>query len=133
MTDKPEELVRHSKGRSYEGSLRLLKRESSDMPDYVAYPENEEQISAVLDFASTNNVAVVPYGGGSSVCRGVDTGVGEDYSGVISLDMTNLNKILEIDKVSRAARVQGGILGPARARVCRRTGWYWGQRASLAC
>ena len=36
----------------------------------------------------------------------------EDYRGVISLDLRNLNKILEIDKESRAARIQAGILGP---------------------
>ena len=57
-------------------------------------------------------MAVIPYGGGSSVCGGVDTDVGESYKGVISLDLRNLNSVLEIDKESRAARIQAGILGP---------------------
>ena len=46
------------------------------------------------------------------MCGGVETDVGEDYKGVISLDMKNLNSIIDIDKDSRTALIQGGILGP---------------------
>ena len=81
-------------------------------PDYVAFPKTEEDISNILDWASSNDIAVIPYGGGSSVCGGVETNVGHDYRGVISLDMKNLNSIIEIDKDSRTALIQGGILGP---------------------
>ena len=65
-----------------------------------------------MDWASSNDVAVIPYGGGSSVCGGVETNVGDDYKGVVSLDMKNLNSIIDIDKESRTALIQGGILGP---------------------
>tara|TARA_B000000441_G_C21739383_1_gene352463 strand:- start:682 stop:1977 length:1296 start_codon:yes stop_codon:yes gene_type:complete len=65
-----------------------------------------------MDWCDENNVAVIPYGGGSSVCGGVETQVGDSYEGVISLDLRNLNKIIEIDRESRSARIQAGILGP---------------------
>ena len=46
------------------------------------------------------------------MCGGVETNVGGDYNGVVSLDMKNLNSIIEIDRDSRTALIQGGILGP---------------------
>jgi alkyldihydroxyacetonephosphate synthase len=57
-------------------------------------------------------VACIPFGGGSSVAGGVECDVGEAYAGVVSLDLTRLDRVLEIDRTSRAARIQGGALGP---------------------
>ncbi|MEM9724186.1 MAG: FAD-binding oxidoreductase [Pseudomonadota bacterium] len=112
LTADPEERLRHSRGRSYEDLALMLMREGGQAPDYVAYPETEAEISALFDWAASAKVALVPYGGGSSVCGGVDTGVGDGYDGVVSLDMTRFNRILEVDRTSRAARMQGGLLGP---------------------
>jgi alkyldihydroxyacetonephosphate synthase len=67
----------------------------------------------VLDWASGANVAVVPFGGGSSVCGGVECDVGDAYAGVVSLDMARMGRVVEIDRVSRAARIQAGAFGPA--------------------
>ena len=55
---------------------------------------------------------MVPYGGGSSVVGGVEPDVGEGYAGVVSLDTTALRGVVEIDAVSRAARIRAGTLGP---------------------
>ena len=55
---------------------------------------SRQEITEILDWASSNDIAVIPYGGGSSVCGGVETEVGGDYAGVISLDMKNLNQII---------------------------------------
>ncbi len=113
FTDDPAERLRHSRGRSYEDLVRMLMRDATGAPDYVAYPETEEQIAALFDWAAGADVALVPYGGGSSVCRGVDTEVSGDHAGVVSLDMERFDRIVEIDRKSRAARMQGGLLGPA--------------------
>lgn len=56
---------------------------------------------------------MIPFGGGTSVCGGVEPAVGGSYNGTISLDLIRLDRILEIDKTSRAARIQGGIRVPA--------------------
>ena len=106
------ERLNHSYGKSFPDSARSLLGEFDSPPDLVCFPKSEGDITNVLDWASSNDVAVIPYGGGSSVCGGVETNVGDDYKGVVSLDMKNLNSIIDIDKESRTALIQGGILGP---------------------
>ena len=70
-------------------------------------------MAAVLDWASGAKVAVIPFGCGSSVVGGVEPDVGEGYAGTLSLDLRRLDKVLEVDATSRAARIQSGIRGPA--------------------
>ena len=106
------ERLNHSYGKSFPDSARSILGLFPSPPDLIAYPNSEQEITEILDWASSNDIAVIPYGGGSSVCGGVETEVGGDYAGVISLDMKNLNQIIEIDKDSRTASIQGGILGP---------------------
>lgn len=112
LSDDKLERLNHAYGKSFPDSARSILGDFSSPPDYVAFPETQNEITNILDWASENNVAVIPYGGGSSVCGGVETNVGSDYAGVISLDMKNINSILEIDKTSRTALIEGGILGP---------------------
>ena len=112
LSDDKLERLNHAYGKSFPDSARSILGAFSSPPDYVAFPETQNDITSILDWASENNIAVIPYGGGSSVCGGVETNVGSDYAGVISLDMKNINSILEIDKTSRTALIEGGILGP---------------------
>ena len=102
----------HSYGKSYPDILRMLLRSVPNPPDWVAFPKNEQQIGELLDWAQSHSVAVIPYGGGSSVCGGVEAAVPDGYEAVLSLDMQYFNAILEVDRESRAARIQGGIFGP---------------------
>lgn len=113
LSDDLIERLNHSYGKSFPDVARAMLGLFPNPPDLVALPNNQEEVVNVIDWADQNNIAVIPYGGGSSVCGGVETDVDESYSAVISLDLRNLNKVLEIDKVSRAARIQAGIFGPA--------------------
>lgn len=92
--------------------VRNLLGQLDHVPDLVIRPTRENDIIAVLDWCSATGVAVIPYGGGSSVVGGVEPRLGSEYPGAVSLDMGGLNEILEIDPTSRAARIQAGILGP---------------------
>jgi alkyldihydroxyacetonephosphate synthase len=112
LSDDTHERLNHAYGKSFPDIARALLREFPSPPDLVAFPDTENDLKNIVDWADENCIAVIPYGGGSSVCGGVETSVGEDYKGVISLDLRNLNKVLEIDKDSRSARIQAGILGP---------------------
>jgi len=112
LSDDTEERLNHAYGKSFPDIARALLGDFPSPPDLVAFPDSENDLNNIVDWADQNNIAVIPYGGGSSVCGGVETSVSEDYQGVVSLDLRNLNKILEIDKESRAARIQAGILGP---------------------
>ena len=113
LSDDQVERLNHTYGKSFPDVARAMLGLFPNPPDLVAFPNNQEEVVNILDWANENNIAVVPYGGGSSVCGGVETDVGDDYSAVISLDLRNLNQVLEIDKSSRAARIQAGIFGPA--------------------
>lgn len=110
--DEHERLV-HSYGKSFPDYVRLFERKVPSPPDVIAYPENENQVSDVLNWAASVNAAVIPFGGGSSVCGGVECDVGDSYAGVISLDLARMGKLLEVDRLSRSARIQAGAFGPA--------------------
>ena len=107
-----EERLNHTYGKSFPDAARSLLKDFSSPPDLVAFPNTEDELINVMDWCDESNIAVIPYGGGSSVCGGVETQVGDSYSGAVSLDLRNLNKIIEIDRESRSARIQAGILGP---------------------
>jgi alkyldihydroxyacetonephosphate synthase len=89
----------------------------------VVYPRAESDVVAVLDWCASIGAAAIPYGGGSSVVGGVSCDVGEGWSAVVSIDLTGLNRVLEIDTLSRAARIQAGALGPVLEEQLRPHGY----------
>ena len=100
----------HARGKAFRDVVRNLLGDVSHVPDLVVRPHTEAAVVDLLDWAGTAGVAVIPYGGGSSVVGGVEP----RFDGpAISLDLSLLDRVLEIDAVSRAARVQAGIYGPA--------------------
>jgi alkyldihydroxyacetonephosphate synthase len=78
--------------------------------DAVAHPRTESELAAVLDWCSTNDVKVVPFGAGSSVVWGVNP---PDADAVVTVAMDRFDRVLEVDPVSRAARIEAGVYGPA--------------------
>jgi alkyldihydroxyacetonephosphate synthase len=108
----PLDRLNHCAGKSYADCARMWLRTPPSPPDWVAYPEDEQTVIDILDWAQSHDVAVIPYGGGSSVCGGVEADVGPGYTGTVSLDLERLSRVLEVDPVSRAARIQAGALGP---------------------
>jgi alkyldihydroxyacetonephosphate synthase len=111
-----ESRIRHTYGRAYRDIVRGFGGDFENAPDAVALPTDEEQIVALLDWASDQKVAVIPYGGGTSVVGGVEAMVGEGYRAVISLDLTRLDRVLEVDAKSHGARIQAGAKGPSLER-----------------
>jgi alkyldihydroxyacetonephosphate synthase len=103
----------HCYGKSYRDIVRGARGVFENPPDLVAFPKNEPEVVALLDWLSDARIAAIPYGGGSSVTGGVEADVGDGYAGAVSIDLGGLDQILEIDTTSRAARIQGGIYGPA--------------------
>ncbi len=109
----PADRLAHTYGKSYRDVIRALRRRFDPAPDLVAFPADEGDVVALLDWASGARVAVIPYGGGSSVVGGVEPDVGGGYAGTLSLDLRQLDRIVELDRESRAARIQAGVYGPA--------------------
>lgn len=103
----------HSYGKAFRDVVRALEGRYDNPTDYVAYPRSEEEILSLIRFCEDKGVALVPYGGGSSVVGGVEPTRSSRYRGTITLDMREFNRVLEVDEVSQSARVQAGIYGPA--------------------
>lgn len=106
----------HSYGRSYRDVVRAFRGRFDHPPDVVAHPRDEAEVAEVLDWAVGCGAAVIPFGGGTSVVGGVEPRVGEGYDGVVTLDLKRLDRVLEIDEVSLAARIQAGATGPVLER-----------------
>jgi alkyldihydroxyacetonephosphate synthase len=102
----------HARGKAYRDVVRNLMGDVAHVPDLVLRPETEEHIVDVLDWCSRDGIAVIPFGGGSSVVAGVEPRF-DGYPGVVTLDLERLNRILDVDRTSRAARIQAGVYGPA--------------------
>ncbi len=121
-SEKPYDRAGHTYGKSYRDVVRGVARDFQHAPDFVAFPEDESQVVRILDFCDSKNVAAIPYGGGSSVCGGTEAAIGEKFAGAVSIDLTRLNRVQEIDATSRAARIQAGALGPELENQLRPSG-----------
>jgi len=86
----------------------------------VAFPRDESEIEAVLSWAEAEGAAVIPFGGGTSVVGGVEPRVGERP--VVSHDLRRLDRVLEVDPTSLAARIQAGATGPGLEEQLREHG-----------
>ena len=111
-SDDPADRAAHTHGKAYRDVVRNLRLDLEHPPDWVVRPEAEQDVVDVLDWATDSRVAVVPYGGGSSVVGGVEYR-GDEHPAGMSLDLTAMGGIREVDFVSQAARIQAGALGPA--------------------
>jgi alkyldihydroxyacetonephosphate synthase len=102
----------HTFGKAFRDVVRALRGRLDEPPDLVAFPTTEDEVVALLDWCGDAGIAAIPYGGGSSVVGGIEPRVGGGFAGVVSIDLTKLDRVLEVDRTSRAARIQGGALGP---------------------
>jgi alkyldihydroxyacetonephosphate synthase len=107
----PADRAGHTYGKAYRDVVRALHGNLAAAPDLVAFPRSESDVVDLLDWAGSNNVAVIPYGAGSSVVGGVEYR-GNEHAGVFSLDLSTMDRVLEVDSTSRAARIQAGVRGP---------------------
>ena len=102
----------HAQGRSYLDVVRGMRGEFPHPPDGVAFPASEDELRSVLAWCGERDVAVVPVGGGTSVVGGIDARPGPGHAGVVAVNLRALDRVLEVDPVSRAARIQAGATGP---------------------
>ncbi|HEX2096815.1 MAG TPA: FAD-binding oxidoreductase [Solirubrobacterales bacterium] len=120
FTDERHERVSHALGKAYRDVVRGLRGEFDNPPDLVARPRDESEVEAVLSWCEAEGAAVVPYGGGTCVVGGVEGRLGERP--FVSLDLRRLDRVLEVDAISHAARIQAGATGPALEQQLRAHG-----------
>ncbi len=120
FSDDRYERVSRALGKAYRDVVRGFRGEFPNPPDLVAFPRDESEIETVLAWSEAAGAAVVPFGGGTSVVGGVEARVGERP--VVSMDLRRLDRVLEVDPVSLAARIQGGATGPVLEEQLREHG-----------
>jgi len=106
----PEERLRHARGQSLPDWIALRSGRIGAYPDGVAYPCDEEQVRELMDYARRVGAALIPYGGGTSVVGHINPLPGERP--VLTMDLSRLNRLVDLDETSRLARFQAGVRGP---------------------
>ena len=109
-------------------TLDLLRRKDSgvqDAPDAVLLPGDDHEIAALLHYCAQRSIAVVPFGGGTSVVGGLDPIRGE-FKAVVSLDLRRLNQLHALDEISGEADLGAGLTGPEAERLLGERGFSLG-------
>ncbi len=109
-TDRLERVL-HAAGKSYPDLVRVRAGDALEAPDAVVYPSSHEEVAAVLAVCADEGVAVVPFGGGTSVVGGVDP-VRDGFNAVISLDTGRMDRLVAADHRSLTATLGPGLTGP---------------------
>ena len=125
VLDDHDARVRHTRGKSTPDLLRLRSGEASAAPDAVLLPRTHDEVLGVLRTCADWRVAVVPFGGGSSVVGGLEPDA-IAFAGVVALDLRRLDALLELDETSRLAVLEPGLRGPQAEGLLRERGYTIG-------
>lgn len=112
VTTDDEHRKPRARGKSYLDLLDWRMEQDVTAPDVVVSPNTEEQILEILQYCSTEGIAVVPFGGGTSVVGGVSPVQAEGQRAVLSLDLARFDEIEDVDAVSGLATLGAGLMGP---------------------
>jgi alkyldihydroxyacetonephosphate synthase len=110
FTDDKYERVSRALGKAYRDVVRGFRGEFEHPPDLVALPRDCSEVETVLAWAEAEGAAVIPFGGGTSVVGGVEARL--DERPVVTMDLRRLDRVVEVDATSLAARIEAGATGP---------------------
>jgi alkyldihydroxyacetonephosphate synthase len=116
----PYERASHAYGKAYRDLVRAFRGRFDHPPDVVAHPRDERELEQLLDWCAGAGAAAIPFGGGTSVVGGVEPRVPQEA--VMTIDLKRMSRVLEVDPVSRAARIQAGATGPELEEQLKRHG-----------
>lgn len=101
----------HLGGKSTPDLLHRRRDDEADAPDAIVSPAGHDEVAAVLAVCGGHGIAVVPFGGGTSVVGGVDPDVG-GMRAVVSVDLAGTAALIDLDEVSLLATFGAGTTGP---------------------
>lgn len=125
VTDEPLERVVHAYGKSLRDLIRVRRGDLGRLPDLVVYPRSEDDVRALVETVIANNAVAIPFGGGTNISGSLEAPRDESRT-VISIDMSRMDRVVEIDQKARTARVQTGVFGPALEKQLNAQGWTIG-------
>ncbi|HEY9120501.1 MAG TPA: FAD-binding oxidoreductase [Marinobacter sp.] len=120
----PEDRVRHARGQSLADWLAMRSGDFGVFPDGVAYPESSRAVAELLDYAGEHGLAVIPYGGGTSVAGHINPVKGDKP--VLTVDMGRMNRLIDLDRESQVATFGAGTPGPLVESQLRAQGYTLG-------
>lgn len=100
-----------ARGKSTPDLLAWRTRPSVDCPDAVVAPTDDDEVAELLRWCGREQVAVVPFGGGTSVVGGLTPEVGTNRA-VVSVDLAHFDQLESIDPESGEAVLGAGVTGP---------------------
>jgi len=115
VSDDHHTRVAHAAGRSYPDLVRLRAGDAGGAPDAVVFPSESAQLAPLLAACAQHGVAVIPFGGGTSVVGGVEALPGT-HRAAVTLDLSRLHAVVDVDTKSLTATVEPGIFGPELER-----------------
>ncbi len=116
LRDDRESRLVHGGGKSYLDLVAARRGTIGALPDAVVLPADHDAVCAVLTACAAHDVAVVPFGGGTSVVGGVAASKGT-HSAVISLDTSRLDDLVRLDPEALTVTVGPGLRGPELERA----------------
>jgi alkyldihydroxyacetonephosphate synthase len=120
-----ETRIRHTRGRSTADLLRIRGGEVRAAPDAVVLPGDADEVAAVLARCAEHRIAVVPFGGGTSVVGGLAPEA-DGFGGVIALDLRRLDGLVGVDAMSRTATLRAGTRAPRAEGLLNEQGYTLG-------
>lgn len=122
--DVYERLI-HTYGKSFRDLWRIRNGIITRAPDLVCYPENEEQVQAIIALAHQFRIIIIPFGGGSNIAGCLEPRHSSAHM-IVSMDMKKMARVLEVDNYSMTARIQAGVMGPDLEEQLNRQGMTLG-------
>ncbi len=111
-----EARIRHTRGKSTPDLMRIRAGDGADAPDAVVLPGTHDEVTHLLRLCAAERVAVVPFGGGTSVVGGL-TASRTGFTGVICLDLSRLDRLVDVDTTSMIATFEPGVRAPEAERL----------------
>ncbi len=125
ITTDAEQRLRHARGHSLPDYIAMRTGDIKHFPDGVCFPENRQQVKELLQYAKQNDIELIPYGGGTSVAGHINPKA-DSSRAIVTVDMTHMNQLLDLDAESHIATFGAGTLGPMVEAQLRAKGYTLG-------
>ncbi|MHB8694755.1 MAG: FAD-binding oxidoreductase [Solirubrobacteraceae bacterium] len=125
VSTEAEQRIRHTRGKSTADLIKLRTGDGGDAPDAVIAPASHDQVVRVLELCSLAGIAVVPFGGGTSVVGGLAPGRA-GFTAALALDLGRMTRMIALDEESRTATLEPGLRGPEAEALLAERGYTIG-------
>lgn len=110
ISTDPGDRVRHARGQSMPDWIATRSGRIEIFPDGIAYPNNDDEVRRLLEYAQQTGTHLIPYGGGTSVVGHINPVAGNNPT--LTVDLSRLNRLLDLDHTSQLATFEAGVTGP---------------------